>query len=72
LKELGLNDRQIKALELMVNEKVTFTNNMYQKEFKISRFTASRDLKELVDKEQAYIVGKGKGTKYKAIGLHAA
>ncbi len=67
LKELGLNDRQIKALELMVNEDKIFTNSLYQKTFDVSRPTASRDLKGLVNVEQVYKWGKGKGTKYKAV-----
>lgn len=72
LKELGLNDRQIKALEIMVNQKRTFTNSMYQKEFSVSRYTASRDLKGLVEKEQVSIIGKGRSTKYKATNNDAA
>jgi Fic family protein len=51
---------------MIVNQKRTLTNNTYQKEFGVSRQTASRDLKELVETEQAYIIGKGRGTKYKA------
>lgn len=72
LTDLKLNERQLKALEMMVNQKIAFTNSMYQKEFDVSRYTASRDLKDLVEKEQAYIVGKGKGTKYKATNTDAA
>ena len=37
LKELGLNDRQIEALRMMVNEKVVFTNSLYQETFKVER-----------------------------------
>ena len=40
LKELRLNDRQIKALEMMVNDKVCFTNSLYQKSFTVSERTA--------------------------------
>lgn len=64
LKELGLNDRQIKALEMMINEKIEFTNRLYQETFQMSDRTASRDLKELVDKEQVKSHGKGKARRY--------
>jgi len=66
LKELGLNDRQISALKMMVNEKVVFTNSLYQETFNVSQKTAARDLKELVTQNQALILSKGRGTKYKA------
>ena len=66
LKQLNLNDRQIKALEIMVGNDQVLTNSIYQKEFGVSRQTASRDLKDLIDKGQIYSTGKGKGTKYKA------
>jgi predicted HTH transcriptional regulator len=64
LKELGLNNRQIKALKKMVNQKRYYTNSKYQKEFAVSRQTASRDLKDLVEKGQVYTQGKGKAIKY--------
>ncbi len=67
LKELGLNERQIKALEMMVNEGLVFTNKMYQEIFKLERRTASRDLKKLFDLKQITKIGSGRGTKYKAI-----
>lgn len=66
LKELGLNDRQIESLRLMVNEDVTFTNSLYQKTFNLERRTASRDLKKLLDLNQIRRIGSGRGTKYKA------
>jgi len=66
LKELGLNDRQIKALEMMVNENMTFTNSLYQKTFNLERRTASRDLKKLLDLKQIRRIGSGRATKYKA------
>lgn len=66
LKDLGLNNRQIEALKMMVNEKVVFTNSLYQETFNVSQKTAARDLKELVTQNQALILGKGRGTKYKA------
>ena len=72
LKELGLNKRKIKALEMMINQEISFTNSSYQKEFEVSRYTAQRDLKDLVEKGQAYIIGKGRGTKYIANNNGAA
>lgn len=72
LKDLGLNERQIKALKVMLEEGKVLTNAGYQKEFGIFGHTASRDLKGLVDKQQAYVVGKGKGTKYKATDVRDA
>lgn len=72
LKDLGLNKRQIRALKIMLEEGKVLTNAWYQKEFEVSRHTASRDLKGLVDKQQVYVVGKAKGTKYKAKDVHDA
>jgi len=47
--ELGLNSRQIKAIEyLKENRKIT--NSQYQKINSVSKATATRDLTELVDK----------------------
>ena len=48
LKELGLNDRQISALEYIINNK-KLTVNLYAQLFNISRPTASRDLNKLVN-----------------------
>lgn len=65
LKKLGLNERQIEALRLMVNEKKVITNEKYQVTFNVSRRTALRDLKGLVESGQVKTEGIGKGTKYK-------
>ncbi len=67
LKELGLNERQIEALKMMVNNKRVFTNTLYQQIFNVSRRTALRDLKGLVQLNQARMIGIGKGAKYKAM-----
>ena len=40
LKKLGLNERQIETLRLMVNEKRGITNELYQAINKVSRRTA--------------------------------
>ncbi|MBU1043924.1 MAG: DUF4062 domain-containing protein [Candidatus Omnitrophica bacterium] len=64
LKEMGLNDRQIETLRLMVNDKKIITNELYQKMHKVSRRTALRDLQGLVESRQIKPKGVGKGTKY--------
>lgn len=66
LKKLGLNERQIETLRLMVNEKRVITNELYQAINKISRRTALRDLRGLVKSGQVKTEGIGKGTKYSA------
>jgi ATP-dependent DNA helicase RecG len=64
LRELGLNDRQIKALAMMVNEGKVFTNEIYQETFDISKNTALRDLRSLLKAKQIIREGRGKATKY--------
>jgi ATP-dependent DNA helicase RecG len=49
LKELGLNERQIKSV-LYIKENGKITNSDYQKINNCSRNSASNDLAELVDK----------------------
>ncbi len=49
LAKLGLNDRQLKAVNF-VKEKGKITNKEYQELFAVSRETASRDLAELTEK----------------------
>jgi len=58
LREKGLNERQIEALRVMVNENKSLTNKEYRQQFDISRQTATRDLTEL--EEKGFVVGKGK------------
>ncbi|MDO9045519.1 MAG: hypothetical protein Q7U35_09460 [Methanobacteriaceae archaeon] len=67
LKELGLNDRQIEALKLMVNEGKVFTSKSYQEIYDVSRNTASRHLNKLIELKQITKIGKGRYTKYKAV-----
>ena len=50
LKKLGLNERQIEALSLMVNKGRKLSREDYEKIFKVSKATAYRDLKKLMDK----------------------
>jgi ATP-dependent DNA helicase RecG len=47
--KLGLNDRQLKVVSF-VKEKGRISNKEYQKTFSVARMTATRDLKELVEK----------------------
>jgi ATP-dependent DNA helicase RecG len=72
LKEIGLNDRQIKAV-MYVKEKGKITNKEYQELNKVSKPTSTRDLDGLVKKS---ILGKigitGKGTFYRIKGLQRA
>jgi len=64
LKEMGLNERQIKAV-MYVKEKGKITNNEYQEINGVIKKTASRDLGVLTDKRILEKVGStGKGTHY--------
>jgi ATP-dependent DNA helicase RecG len=66
LRDLGLNERQIEALRLMVNENQAITNREYCELFGVSTATATRDLSELRDLGQATRVGRGRSTRYVA------
>jgi len=66
LKELGLNERQISALTVMVNEGKKLTNKEYCSLFNVSRQTATRDLSYLVDKNMILEKGKGRGVYYES------
>jgi ATP-dependent DNA helicase RecG len=69
LQKLGLNERQIKAV-FMIKEKGAISNTDYQKLTSVTKATATRDLKELVEKfEILHKSGKtGVGTSYKLKG----
>lgn len=64
LRELGLKNRQIEALRMMVNESTIFTNRKYRQLFKVGNKTASADLNNLVKKEMIQIRGKGRSIQY--------
>ncbi|MBI4650451.1 hypothetical protein HY745_04025 [Candidatus Desantisbacteria bacterium] len=66
LKKLGLNERQIEALRLMVNEGKRITNKIYRNIFKVTNKTAATDLNHLVQKDMALIQGKGRNVVYLA------
>jgi ATP-dependent DNA helicase RecG len=59
LKELGLNERQIKAV-MYVKKEGKITNKEYQIMFRVSKPTATRDLSGLVKKQIFNMVGSGK------------
>lgn len=66
LREIGLNERQIEGLKLMVNEQKSITIEQYTKMFKITDKTARVDLKELMDKNFISKVGSTKGAYFQA------
>ena len=67
LMKLGLNPRQVKAV-LFVKEKGRITNADYQELNSVSRYTATRDLSELVEKYQIMVsIGKGAGSHYEIL-----
>ncbi|MGB2771761.1 MAG: helix-turn-helix domain-containing protein [Anaerolineae bacterium] len=66
LRELGLNERQIEALRLMVNEGVELSNRAYRDMFAVSRPTATRDLRKLVETGWVRETGKGRSQEYAA------
>jgi len=64
LRKQDLNERQIKAV-LFTKEKGKITNKQYQELFRVSKPTATNDLKELVEKKILLRIGiTGKGTSY--------
>lgn len=66
LDKLGLNERQIKAYTLMVNEKKTFTIKNYLECFKISKPTALKDLNMMVELDLVVKSKKGRSNVYSA------
>lgn len=66
LRELGLNERQIKALQRMVNDKELLTIKKYAGLFHMSDKTAKRDMAGLVKSGFVAKVGYKKGAYFKA------
>jgi len=66
LQKLGLNERQIEALRLMVNEKKTFDVGIYCREFKVNEKTARRDFKKMISVSVVEKIGSTKGSFFKA------
>ena len=64
MQSLNLNGRQVKAV-LYVHEKGKITNSEYQVLNNVSRETATRDLKEMINKKLLKASGqKGAGAFY--------
>jgi len=59
----GLNERQVEAV-LYVGAHGRITNRECQDLYGVSRETAKRDLRELVDKELLMPMGRGRGLHY--------
>lgn len=66
LRELGLNERQIQALALLVNAKETMTNRKYRDLFAVSNKTVYRDLDGLLEKGFIEKHGQGRSVYYTA------
>lgn len=66
LKKLGLNERQIDALRLMINEKKAMEIVGYCKRFKVNEKTARRDFKKLIETGFIEKIGASKGAFFKA------
>jgi len=66
LKKLGLNERQIEALRLMVNEGKVMTNREYREIFNVSNQTFVRDMRLLTKLNFVVSEGTGKAIKFKA------
>ena len=64
LREVGLNDRQIEALGLMVNQGEKLSTRTYTTRFDVSRKTAYSDLNTLVEKGFAVKKGRGRNVHY--------
>jgi ATP-dependent DNA helicase RecG len=64
LRALGLNERQIEALALMVNEKQVMTNRDYRELFSISNRVAANELQVLVKKGLVKQIGSGRSVRY--------
>jgi ATP-dependent DNA helicase RecG len=66
LRALGLSERQIEALRLMVNEGRELSNKEYREMFGVATRTASRALMGLVKTGMVQQTGEGRGIKYRA------
>jgi ATP-dependent DNA helicase RecG len=68
LQQLGLNDRQIKAVQY-VKEKRKITNSEYQALNSVSKRTATNDLTELLSKSLLRKIGtSGSNIWYEVVG----
>lgn len=67
LNKLGLNERQLKAIQF-IKENHKITNSDYQTLCEVSERTALRDLDELINKKLLKKFGEKKGTYYELGG----
>lgn len=67
LKKIGLKNRQIKALELILNQSQRLNAKSYSNMFNVSQPTASRDLNDLVKRNLITKEKEGKTTYFKKI-----
>ena len=66
LREVGLNNRQIEALGLMVNEGEQLTRRDYAQRYSVGLRTASYDLNALVQRGLVFREGRGRSVRYRA------
>ena len=66
LRALGLNERQVQALALMVNEGRELTNREYREMFSVAKNTALRDLDGLVSTGWIRQIARGRSSGYLA------
>ena len=66
LRALGLNERQVQGLALMVNEGKEFNNQTFRELFGVTDRTALRDLTALVATKYVRRVGEGRKILYVA------
>ena len=66
LRALGLNERQVEALRLMVNEGRKLTNRQYRELFDVTDRTALRDLNGLIAVGYVQRTGEGRTADYAA------
>ncbi len=67
LKKLGLNDRQIEALRLMVNENKTMNISLFCEQFQVNEKTARRDLKKMTEIKLIQKIGVTKKAFFKLV-----
>ena len=64
LRALGLNERQVEALRLMVNEKQLLTNRDYRELYGVSNRIAANELQALVEHALVQQTGAGRSVRY--------
>jgi ATP-dependent DNA helicase RecG len=67
MKELNLNERQVKAVQFLKSD-LHITNTEYQKLTGVSRATAKRDLDEMVKLGLLKLEGAGRSAHYRLTG----